>query len=93
MKVSPAVSLLLTNLQLLDYYASDDAFPISTESFTSLKNKGKAFEHIVHHLFQVYQPVEAAAVRISIKTFSRRHASGIINPFLLSEIPIVLAYI
>ncbi|KAI5783846.1 HAUS augmin-like complex subunit 6 N-terminus-domain-containing protein [Peziza echinospora] len=60
MKSSPAVSLLLTNLQLLDYYSSEDAFPISVETFTSLKNKGKAFEHIVHHLFQVYQPNEAA---------------------------------
>ena len=77
MKASPAVSLLLTNLQLLDYYASDDAFPISTETFTSLKNKGKAFEHIVHHLFQVYQPVEAAAVRISPKkAFSSGYISG-----------------
>ncbi|RPB26029.1 hypothetical protein L211DRAFT_71691 [Terfezia boudieri ATCC MYA-4762] len=60
MKASPAVSLLLTNLQLLDYYSSDGAFPISIETFTSLKNKGKAFEHIVHHLFHVYQPTEAA---------------------------------
>lgn len=62
MKASPAVSLLLTNLQLLDYYSSEDAFPISIETFTSLKNKGKAFEHIVHHLFHAHQPVEAAAV-------------------------------
>ncbi|KAF8477179.1 HAUS augmin-like complex subunit 6 N-terminus-domain-containing protein [Kalaharituber pfeilii] len=60
MKSSPAVSLLLTNLQLLDYYSSDEAFPISVETFTSLKNKGKAFEHIVHHLFHVFQPAEAA---------------------------------
>jgi len=62
MKASPAVSLLLTNLQLLDYYSSDGAFPISIETFTSLKNKGKAFEHIIHHLFHIYQPTEAAAV-------------------------------
>jgi len=80
MKASPAVSLLLTNLQLLDYYSSDGVFPISIETFTSLKNKGKAFEHIIHHLFHVYQPTEAAAVRNSpIK--------------LLHRIPLILQYI
>ncbi|CUS09529.1 unnamed protein product [Tuber aestivum] len=59
MKSSPAVSLLLTNLRLLDYDGeAEDSFPVSPDVFTSLKNKGKAFEHIVYHLFSSFDPEE-----------------------------------
>ncbi|KAI5776361.1 HAUS augmin-like complex subunit 6 N-terminus-domain-containing protein [Geopyxis carbonaria] len=59
MKPSAAVSLLLTNLRLLDYDSdSPDSFPITPDVFTSLTNKGKAFEHIIHHLFRSFDPDE-----------------------------------
>lgn len=61
MKPSSAVSLLLTNLRLLDY--DFRAFPITPDVFTSLTNKGKAFEHIIYHLFSVFDPEECALVR------------------------------
>ncbi|PWW74011.1 hypothetical protein C7212DRAFT_299466 [Tuber magnatum] len=61
MKSSPAVSLLLTNLRLLDYDGeAEDSFPVTPDVFTSLKNKGKAFEHIVYHLFSSFDPEECA---------------------------------
>jgi hypothetical protein len=63
MKSSPTVSLLLTNLRLLDYDgSSENSFPIAPDVFTSLKNKGKAFEHIVYHLFSSFDPEECAIV-------------------------------
>ncbi|KAA8893814.1 HAUS augmin-like complex subunit 6 N-terminus-domain-containing protein [Sphaerosporella brunnea] len=58
MKSSPAVSLLLTNLRLLDY--DFDAFPINPDVFTSLTNKGKAFEHIIYHLYNTFDPEDCA---------------------------------
>jgi hypothetical protein len=61
MKPSPTVSLLLTNLRLLDY--DFGAFPITPDVFTSLTNKGKAFEYIIYHLFNVFDPEECALVR------------------------------
>ncbi|KAL7275227.1 hypothetical protein RUND412_001842 [Rhizina undulata] len=61
MKSSPTVGLLLTNLRLLDYdNTSDESFPITEEIFTSLKNKGKAFEQIAYHLFSTFDPEECA---------------------------------
>ncbi|KAF8253134.1 hypothetical protein K440DRAFT_627349 [Wilcoxina mikolae CBS 423.85] len=61
MKPSPAVSLLLTNLRLLDYdFDSSTSFSITPDVFTSLTNKGKAFEHIIHHLFRTFDPDECA---------------------------------
>ncbi|CAZ82828.1 unnamed protein product [Tuber melanosporum] len=61
MKSSPTVSLLLTNLRLLDYDGeAEDSFPVTPDVFTSLKNKGKAFEHIVYHLFSSFDPEECA---------------------------------
>lgn len=66
MKPSPtAVSLLLTNLRLLDYDSSEEFFPITPDVFTSLKNKGKAFEHIVYHLLYTLDPEECDIVRNS----------------------------
>lgn len=64
MKSSPtAVSLLLTNLRLLNYdNDSEESFPITPDVFTSLKNKGKAFEHIVYHLLRILNPEECALV-------------------------------
>lgn len=64
MKSPPtAVSLLLTNLQLLDYDNDpEQSFPINSDVFTSLKNKGKAFEHIAYHLFHILDPEECALV-------------------------------
>ena len=63
MKSSPAVSLLLTNLRLLDYDgSSESSFPVTPDVFTSLKNKGKAFEHIAYHLFSSFDPEECAIV-------------------------------
>jgi hypothetical protein len=63
MKSSPAVSLLLTNLRLLDYdFDSSTSFSITPDVFTSLTNKGKAFEHIIHHLFRTFDPDECALV-------------------------------
>lgn len=65
MKPSPtAVLLLLTNLRLLDYdNISEESFPITPDIFTSLKNKGKAFEYIVYHLLNTLDPEECAIVR------------------------------
>lgn len=64
MKSSPAVSLLLTNLRLLDYDGeAEDSFLVTPDVFTSLKNKGKAFEHIIYHLFSSFDPEECAIVR------------------------------
>lgn len=65
MKPSPtAVLLLLTNLRLLDYdNDSEGSYPITPDIFTSLKNKGKAFEHIVYHLLKTLDPEECAIVR------------------------------
>ncbi|KAG0636403.1 HAUS augmin-like complex subunit 6 N-terminus-domain-containing protein [Tuber brumale] len=61
MKSSPTVSLLLTNLRLLDYDGeAEDSFLVTPDVFTSLKNKGKAFEHIVYHLFSSFDPEECA---------------------------------
>ena len=87
MKPSPAVSLLLTNLRLLDYYGANGdgsdshshshsdprsdsksdsgVFPITPAVFTSLTNKGKAFEHIIYHLFHTFDPDECALVFLS----------------------------
>lgn len=67
MKPSPtAVLLLLTNLRLLDYNNdSEEFFPITPDVFTSLKNKGKAFEHIVYHLLHTLDPEECDIVRNS----------------------------
>jgi len=63
MKSSPAVSLLLTNLRLLDYDGeAEDSFLVTPDVFTSLKNKGKAFEHIIYHLFSSFDPEECAIV-------------------------------
>jgi len=61
MKPSPTVSLLLVNLRLLDY--DFGAFSITPDVFTSLTNKGKAFEYIIYHLFNVFDPEECALVR------------------------------
>lgn len=59
MKQSPAVSLLLTNLRLLNYgFDAENSFPITVDVFTSLTNKGKAFEHIIYHLFRTFDPEE-----------------------------------
>ena len=56
-----SVSLLLTNLGLLDYDHS--AFPVTADVFTSpTSNKAKAFEHIVHHLYSTFVPEECALV-------------------------------
>ena len=60
MKPSPAVSLLLTNLRLLDYDFA--TFSITPDVFTDLTNKGKAFEHIIYHLFNIFDPEECALV-------------------------------
>jgi hypothetical protein len=60
MQPNPTVSRLLTNLRLLDY--DFDAFPINPDVFTSLTNKGKAFEHIIYHLFNTFDPEECAQV-------------------------------
>lgn len=67
MKPSPtAVLLLLTNLRLLDYdNDSEGSYPITPDIFTSLKNKGKAFEHIVYHLLNTLDSEECATVRKS----------------------------
>ncbi|KAF3938921.1 hypothetical protein ABW19_dt0200737 [Dactylella cylindrospora] len=51
------VSLLLTNLRLLDLPNHPD-LPITEETFSLGRNKSKAFEHIVHHIFNRYDPVE-----------------------------------
>jgi hypothetical protein len=63
MKQSPAVSLLLTNLRLLNYgFDAENSFPITVDVFTSLTNKGKAFEHIIYHLFRTFDPEECELV-------------------------------
>jgi hypothetical protein len=67
MKSSPTVNLLLTNLRLLDYdNRSPESFPITADVFTSLANKGRAFEHIIHHLLQCYDPEECEIVSRSL---------------------------
>ncbi|EWC47209.1 hypothetical protein DRE_03328 [Drechslerella stenobrocha 248] len=51
------VGLLLTNLRLLDLPQQSD-LPINAEVFSLGKNKSRAFEHIVYHIFNRYDPVE-----------------------------------
>ncbi|KAK6337726.1 hypothetical protein TWF696_001206 [Orbilia brochopaga] len=51
------VALLLTNLRLLDLPTQPD-LPINEETFSLGKNKSRAFEHISHHIFDRYDPVE-----------------------------------
>lgn len=78
MKPSPtAVLLLLTNLRLLDYdNISEESFPITADIFTSLKNKGKAFEHIVYHLLNTLDPEECAIVRNFNPSYLPMHRKG-----------------
>ncbi|EPS39044.1 hypothetical protein H072_7182 [Dactylellina haptotyla CBS 200.50] len=52
------VTLLLTNLRLLDLPVNPD-LPINEETFSLGKNKSKAFEHIAYHIFDRYDPVES----------------------------------
>ncbi|KAK6533877.1 hypothetical protein TWF281_005224 [Arthrobotrys megalospora] len=52
------VALLLTNLRLLDLPVHPD-LPINEETFSLGKHKSKAFEHIAHHIFDRYDPVES----------------------------------
>ncbi|KAK6333898.1 hypothetical protein TWF730_004081 [Orbilia blumenaviensis] len=52
------VSLLLTNLRLLDLPVHPD-LPINEETFSLGKNKSKAFELIAYHIFDRYDPVES----------------------------------
>ncbi|KAF3921325.1 hypothetical protein ABW21_db0209176 [Orbilia brochopaga] len=52
------VGLLLTNLRLLDFPVLPD-LPINEETFSLGRNKTKAFEHIAHHVFERYDPVES----------------------------------
>ncbi|KAK6531618.1 hypothetical protein TWF694_002798 [Orbilia ellipsospora] len=52
------VTLLLTNLRLLDLPVLSD-LAINEETFSLGKNKSKAFEHIAHHIFDRYDPVES----------------------------------
>ncbi|KAJ6258458.1 hypothetical protein Dda_6499 [Drechslerella dactyloides] len=52
------VGLLLTNLRLLDLPVHPD-LPVNEETFSLGKNKSKAFEHIAHHIFYRYDPVES----------------------------------
>lgn len=63
MKASPAVDLLLTSLRLLDYPTDPSSFALTPDVFTSLTNKGRAFEHIIHHLLYTYDPTESELVR------------------------------
>lgn len=67
MKPSPSVALLLTNLRLLDY--DFNAFSITPDVFTSLSARGKAFEHIIHHLFYAFDPADCELVSLATAIF------------------------
>jgi len=68
MKASPAATLLLSNLRLLDLPELPDV-SINTETFSLGRNKAKAFEHIVHHLLYLYSPEECDNVYGAIPSF------------------------
>lgn len=56
-----SVSLLLTNLRLLDF--DFDAFPVTDDAFgQSSANKSKTFEHIIYHLYHTFDPEECELV-------------------------------
>ena len=59
----------MTNLRLLDY--DFDSFEITADVFTSLNNKGKAFEHIIYHLFRTFDPEECELVSANAPSFDR----------------------
>ena len=57
---SQNVATLLTNLRLLDF--DFNAFPLDHDVFTSLSGRAKAFEHITHHLYSVWDREECEVV-------------------------------